>query len=609
MSLKPMPTNPDKNKIRLFFVIISLLTIVAFSPVFNAGFVNWDDNLYVTENQQLQQDGSLKALLTEPVAGNYHPVTMLSLAVDYKLSGGKASWFHSVNLFLHLINIFLVFFFIYFLTDKKLWIAIVTASLFALHPLHVESVAWISERKDVLYSVFFLGGLILYLKYLKNKDWKLFSLIILFSILSMLSKPAAVVFPLVLVAVDFYLGRLKQKQAWIEKIPFFVISIIMGIVTLLVQKDAGAYSDTAIFSFPQRFMFANYGLMMYLVKTILPINLCAFYPFPAVNEGLPFQYYISLLVTAALIVLFVFSLKKGYKFIAFAIVFYVINLLLVLQLLPIGSAVIADRYSYIPLIATFFIIGFFVQKAIDKKNGKVPNAISIPAILILVVLAFVSRSQAATWKDGASLWDKAISACPSGKAFSNRGIIYKSEGKTQEAFDMFSKAIDLDKNNTDAFINRANILFGRKQYSQAIDDYSQCLIAEPDNDKAYANRGAAYLALGKYSEAMIDLTKTIELNSSTQNGYKNRGMLNVMTGNYKQAIADYIKHLEIVPDTNGEIYYKIGYCFQQINDDKRAVDALSRAIKISPNPEFFHLRAVSLTKLGDVENAQKDFAK
>ncbi|MBP7507034.1 MAG: tetratricopeptide repeat protein [Prolixibacteraceae bacterium] len=568
----------ESSRLKLFILIISVLTLIAFSPVFNAGFVNWDDDVYVVENTDVIQ-GNITNLITKPVAGNFHPLTMISLAADYKISGGKASFMHIVNLFLHLCNIVLVFFFIYNLTGKKFWIAAVTSSLFAIHPLHVESVAWISERKDLLYSLFFLGGLLLYLEYIKKKDIKLLIVVALLSLLAMLSKPAAVVFPLVLIAVDYFSDRINNKKVWLEKIPFLLIAIIMGVVTLIVQKDSGAYSDELLFPFSSRILFASYGLMMYVLKTLLPINLCAFYPFPNINEALPAPYFISLAFTVFLIAVFIIALKKNFKSLAFAVFFYVVNLILVLQLLPVGSAVIADRYSYIPLIAPFFIIGFFVQKVIDKKNGKIPNFISIPAVAVFIVLAFVSRSQAATWKDGASLWNKAISSCPSGKAFSNRGLLYKAEGKTEEAFDMFSKAIEIDKYNSDALVNRANIFFSRKNYTSAIADYSVCIEKEKDNDKAFANRGAAYISIGEYDKALSDLNTSIQLNPATQNGYKNRALLYVMTGNFKYAIADYIKHLEIVPDNTGDIYYKIGYCFLQINDNKRAADAFSRAIQ------------------------------
>lgn len=598
----------NRSSLIIILVIGIVLTLFAFSPVFNAGFVNWDDDIYVVNNPTIQSLGNMGKILSEPVGGNFHPLTMLSLAIDYSLSGGNPKWFHFVNLFLHLVNFVLVFFFIYMLSGKKMWVAAITALLFALHPLHIESVAWISERKDLLYSAFFLGGLILYLRYLKEKQITTLVGVCFFFLLSLLSKPAAVIFPLVLLSIDYYYNRLKEKKTYLEKIPFLLLSLIFGVITLSVQKGAGAYSDVALFPFTSRFFFANYGLMFYFFKTILPLNLCAFYPFPAVNQSLPVVYYLSVLFVLALLLLFVFSIKKN-KEVAFAVLFYVINLVLVLQLLSVGSAVVADRYSYMPLLAPFFLIGIVVQKQIDKNNGKIPVAIGAVLLVILLLMIVVSRNQASTWENGETLWEQAIKASPSGKAYSNRGQLYRLEGKADEAFKMYSKALEIDSHDSDALINRANIFFNRKQFSQAINDYSNCLIAEPQNDKAYANRGAAYLATGKMEQALADFNRTIELNPSTLNGYKNRAMLYLMTNQYSLAIKDYTSHLELVTDNNGEIWYKMGYCFQQTGNHQKAVEALGKAIGIMPKGGFYELRARSYYQMGNVAEARNDVQK
>jgi hypothetical protein len=168
MKSKPSPAKSyaktvKKDNLFLYIAICIILALIAFSPVFKADFVNWDDDYYVIKNHTIQSANNLVKIIKEPVQGNFHPVTMLSLAVDYWIFGGKPQWFHAMNVFLHLINIVLVFFLFYLFSGQKIWIATVTALLFAIHPLHVESVAWISERKDLLYSGFFLGGLILYL--------------------------------------------------------------------------------------------------------------------------------------------------------------------------------------------------------------------------------------------------------------------------------------------------------------------------------------------------------------------------------------------------------------------------------------------------------------
>jgi tetratricopeptide (TPR) repeat protein/uncharacterized membrane protein (UPF0136 family) len=597
----------DRKEVSLFFLLFLVLTVITFSPVFKAGFVNWDDDQYVVGNENIKSLEHIGKYMMEPVAGYFHPFTLLTMALDYSISGGSAHWFHIVNILIHLINIVLVFIFVQRLFEGKKWIPFITALLFAIHPLHVESVAWISERKDLLYCAFFIGGLILYLNYLKKSDVKLLIGVFFLFLMSLLSKPAAVVFPLALVAIDFYFNRLKQKRTYIEKIPFFALSIIFGFITLQITKIVGA-TDAVVFPLATRFFFGNYGIMMYLVKMIVPLNLCTFYPYPAANVGLPVIYYLSVFVTVGLLVLFIVSLKRR-KVIAFAILFYIINLILVLQFLPAGSAIIADRYSYIPLIAPFFIIGFFFQNRIDKNNGKIPVVLGSVFVVIVLSLVVISRNQASTWKDGGTLWDQAIKACPSSQAFSNRGFIYKEEGKTQEAFDMYSKAISLDKFETDALINRANIYFNQKRYAQAIGDYSQCIVVDPRNDKAYANRGGAYLAIGKIDSALVDLNRTIELNPKTLNGYRNRGMLFIMSGKYQNAIKDYSKHMEIVPDASGETWSRIGYCYQQLGNHTKALVALNHAITISGKGNFYYLRAISLKELGETDKARSDAKK
>jgi protein O-mannosyl-transferase len=594
-----------KENIFWFLAIILILTLLTYFPVSKAGFVNWDDDLYVAKNQTIQSFDNFEKILSEPVAGNFHPLTMLSLAMDYQISNGNAHWFHIVNIFIHLINIVLVFFFIYQFSGQRIWLSAVTALLFAIHPLHVESVAWISERKDLLYSAFFMGGLIVYLKYLKKNSYATLALAFFLFLLSLFSKPAAVIFPLVLLAVDFYFNRLKEVKTYIEKIPFLLLSLIFGYITIHVQKNVGAYSDVVLFPLISRFFFGCYGIMMYLVKMVVPLNLCAFYPYPAVNVNLPVIFYLSVLFTIGLFVLFIVSLRR-FREIAFAILFYILNLILVLQFFPVGSAVIADRYVYLPLIGPFFIAGWFVQKLIDKNKGKISLWVGTIAGIIILSLVIISRNQAATWKDGAALWEQAIKTCPSGKAFANRGLMYKDEGKTQEAFEMYSKAIGLDKFESDALINRANILFGQKQYMLAIRDYNQSIKVEPLNDKAFANRGAAFLAIGRIDSALVDLNRTIELNPMTQNGYKNRGMLYLMNNQYQNAIRDYSKHMSIVPDTNGEIWNKIGYCCQQIGNHAKAVDAFNRAIQLSQKGNFYYLRAISLKELGEIQQARVD---
>ncbi|MBN1413908.1 MAG: tetratricopeptide repeat protein [Bacteroidales bacterium] len=607
-AVKPVPEKVTNENLILYLAIIIVLAIITFSPVFNAGFVNWDDDHYVIRNQTIQSAANIGKIIREPVLGNFHPLTMLSLAVDYWISGGKPGWFHIVNLLLHLVNITLVFFFIYKLSGQKKWIAAITALLFAIHPLHVESVAWISERKDLLYSMFFLGGLILYLDYLKKNSRATLAGVFFLFLLSLLSKPAAVVFPLVLLAIDFYFDRLKQGRTYIEKIPFFALSILFGIITLQVQKESGAYSDAALFPLASRVLFGNYGIMMYLIKTFFPFRLCAFYPFPAVNVTLPVVYYLSVLFTAALIVLFVITVKRR-KEIAFALLFYAINLLLVLQFFPVGSAVIADRYSYIPLLGPFFLIGYYIQQYVDIKKGKISFIAGSLMIVVVLSLVIISRKQASTWKDGGTLWDQAIKVAPSSKAYANRGLIFKQEGNIKNALEMFSQAIAMDALETDALINRANIYFSQQKYISAIDDYTRCIAVEPENRLAFENRAAAYLETGMADSALHDLNRAVEIDPASVNAYKLRGTLFLRTNRYPQSIEDYMKCISLDAERKDEYWYWIGYSYDKMGYLPEAVDAYSKAIALSGRGKYYYARAGSYYRSGDISKARTDMKK
>jgi len=279
------PIQATKNSYWMLGLIL-ILTVIAFSPVFEADFVSWDDPDYVTNNRSVQTL-SIKEIITKPVQGNYHPLTMLSLAFIFAFSGKVANSYHLVILLIHLLNLILVFYFVYHLSGRKQWMAFVTALLFAIHPLHVESVAWVAERKDVLYSFFFLAGLIMYLRYIEKPTLsRLFAALLLF-IASLLSKPAAVIFPLVLLALDFYFGRLREIRTYLEKIPFLLFSMLIGLLTIHGQTLQGAVSNTVIFPFHFKVFFGFYGIMVYLVKAIVPLSMCTFYSFPANNSDLP----------------------------------------------------------------------------------------------------------------------------------------------------------------------------------------------------------------------------------------------------------------------------------------------------------------------------------
>ena len=582
--------------------------LIAYYPVFNAGFVNWDDEDYVVKNPDITSFANLGEIVTRPVQGNHHPLTMLTLAANYAISGQNAGSYHVVNLLLHLLNILLVFFLVKRLTGDKPWLAFVVAIFFAVHPLHVESVAWVSERKDVLYSFFFLAGLLVYLRYLETgKPVHYISVLGLF-VLSLLSKSAAVVFPVVLLAVDFLYGRLRSPKTWIEKIPLLILSLAMGLLTLHAQKLQGAVLQADQFPPYFRIFFGFYGMMMYLVKAIWPLHLGAFYPFPPVNEPLPTVYYVSVLAGMGLFAAFILTYRKN-KTIAFAILFYLINLALVLQFMPVGSAVIADRYAYLPLIGVFLVPGFYFQKWVDKNKGKVPlTGIAVLAVLT-VILTVLTVRQSATWKDSASLWDQVIRVAPGSQAYTMRGLIFKEENDNERALEMFDKAIRMNRIEKLGLVNRGIIYSGRKQFDKSIADYSACLAMDSNFLLALENRGADYVSLGKYDLALTDLNKVIRLNPKSEYAYKNRGILYQSTDRNAQAIEDFYMHIEINPSGSADILNAIAVSYIRLKDYQRALDVLSQAIKAEEKGMFYMNRAIAYRRLERKQEALTDALK
>jgi tetratricopeptide (TPR) repeat protein len=589
-------------------LVCIILAIIVYSPVFHAGFVNWDDDDYVVKNHSITSFENLKEILTNPVQGNYHPLTMLTLAVNYAISGAQPGSYHIVNLLIHLLNILLVFLFVMKLTGNKPWLSFIVALLFAIHPLHVESVAWISERKDVLYSFFFLAGSILYLRYLKTGKIGDYLYVFILFILSLLSKPAAIIFPVILLAIDYYNGRLKAAKTYFEKVPFFLLSLVLGFLTLHSQKLQGGVGAAALFPFHFRFFFGFYGLMMYIVKVIWPINLCTFYPFPPVNHPLPMEYYIYPLIGAVLFVVLFFFYRKS-KLMIFALFFFLINLILVLQFIPVGSAIISDRYTYLPLTGIFLIPGYYYQKWVDDHKGKLPTMGLFLLVVVSIIMSVLTFRQSGTWKDDAALWDNAIRVAPSSKAYLHCGMVYTRENRSDKALEMFNNAIQLNNLEKDALINRGNIYFDRKQYELAIADYNACLAIDSTTQLAIENRGSAYAATGKSELAIADMDRAIKMDPNTEKGYANRAFLYQAMNRDNEAISDFYKHMAVNHKESADILNSIAISYNKLKEFDKVLDVLSQAIALEPRELFYLNRAIAYKELGRMAEARADGIK
>jgi tetratricopeptide (TPR) repeat protein len=608
--------------------LILILTFIIYIPALNAGFVNWDDPDYVGENNFLIRDLSLlPELIKTPVQGNYHPITMISLAINFAISGDDAWSYHLFNIVFHLSNCFLVYRLALLLSKNNALIAFVTSLLFGIHPLHVESVAWVSERKDVLYALFFIAGHISFTRYIDTGSKKQYWLTLVFVILSLLSKPAAVIFPVSLLCIDVLRTRQFSLKLLTEKIPFLIPAIILGLLTVGAQKEVGATGEE-YFGVAKNILFGFYGLMMYFVKMIIPYKLSAFYPFPALNEPLPVEYYIGPIFSILLLVVSYITWKK-YRFVAFGIGFYIINLILVLQVFSVGSAVIAERYTYVPYIGLFFIAGHLLSRF---AKGNLARAYSIiaPIALIFCVLSFL---QARTWKSGETLWDNVIKNQPCSRAYSARATLFRRDAnklkdeatqlmdqkripdanqKNEEAnrnyrkaIDYYTQAVKLNAIDQESYNNRANIYMDMNKFDSALIDYRESLRIKPDYYVAMDNIGAMYARKGIYDSALYYFTKSIEVKPDYKPVYNNRAIVYLNTNRFQEAIKDWQAYLRFEPD-NPDILNSIGECYRKLSQNQDALKYINMAIAIERNAFFFLNRSYTYKNLNNIEAARND---
>jgi Tfp pilus assembly protein PilF len=530
--------------------IIILISFIIYLPVFHNGLLTWDDDAYIKDNP-LIYSFNLKEIFSQNVMGNYHPFTILILALEYHLFGLSATGYHAVNLLLHLLNVILVFYTVFLLSDK-FGVALVASLLFGIHPIHVESVAWAAELKDLLYTFFFLASYIFYLKYLKDLHKKNYAFSLLLFLVSLLSKAMAASLPVVLILTDYFKGRKINGKTILEKVPFFVLAIVFGIVAVLAQKSEGT---TEVIAFPiaQRILFASYGFISYLYKLILPLNLSAYYPYPVKSgENIPLQYYAYLILLIGLIVSVLYSLRFTKKII-FGIGFFALTVFLVLQLFPVGSAITADRYSYVPSIGIFYLAGEGFNFLWNKK--KKSWAIFLITGAVTVLFSVKTFERCSVWKNDLALWNDVISQYQnSALTYNNRGYYFMNEGRDKEAINDFNKAIELDPGFADTYNLRGMVFMNEQKNSEAINDFNKAIELHPDNAHAYVNRGWLFMNEGKNKEAIDDFNKAIELDPRYAGAYNNRGIYFINQQRNDDAMTDFNKAIELDPGY-AEAYY------------------------------------------------------
>lgn len=568
---------PDQRNFWFVVTGIIMITFIAYLPVLKNGFV-WDDQLYIMSNTLLNPIDLLK-IFTQNVGGNYHPLTILTLAIELHFFGINETGYHAINLLLHLLNVILVFYTVFLLCDK-VGIALIASLLFGIHPLHVESVAWISELKDLLYTFFFLMSYTFYLKYLNIGQRKYYVFALLLFAVSLLSKAMAASLPVLLVLTDYYKGSKINIRTLLEKVPFFLLALIFGIIAIYAQKQSNSILDLSVFTFPQRIVFACYGFITYLYKLLLPIQLSAYYPYPVKSGGtVPVLFYAYVILFLGLTTYVIYSVRNTKK-IFFGLGFFTVTVFLVLQLLPVGNTIMADRYSYIPSIGIFYLAGEAVNFAWDKK-------LKLVSILLLCVFtvffSLQTYARCSIWKNGMTLWTDVIDQDQTiASAYYNRGNFIMNHGGFNEALNDFNKAIELAPNHFDAFNNRGNLFMNHNLYDSALKDFNKAIKLKPDLSTAYYNRGIIFMQEKKFDQAIKDFSKAIELKPNDFETYFKRGYVFTTIGRNEEALNYYNKAIKINPD-KVQAYINRGYLYMTLKENDAALKDFSKAIRLVPD--------------------------
>ena len=596
-------------KTPLIIATLLALTWAVLHPVLGHDFlVSWDDDVYVLYNDLLPAF-DLAGIFTADTGANYHPLTLLSLAIDYQIWELEPFGYHLTNLLLHSLNVVLVFFLVRTLLstmsdslrgdsvdpsrrrgslpgDRATTVAIggLTAAWFAIHPMHVESVAWVSERKDVLYAAFLFGGLLTYLRYREKQKLTWYLATVLLFVASLLSKPNAVVFPALLLLIDYLRGDFSWKKSMGRSALFWLIGIAFSVLTIYVQANYNALAKVADFSWGERFLFACHNLVVYTWKAIWPTPQLGFYPYPFEGFPLPLIFKLAPIGTALLIGSALWAHRFG-RWIPFGFGFFAVVLAPVIQFIPAGSALIADRYTYVPYVGLFLLGALGINYLIQSKKFRFLGY-GLAALLTLV-WSVTAYQRTAVWENDNTFWTDVIEKDPlANNAYHNRGIYHYRQGDLVAAVEDFNEAITLRPDYTEALINRGLALYDAGQVAEAIEDYSLGIRIGPPRADYHNLRGAAFYAINNIPAALADYNAGLVLDPSITALYVNRAAALATAGRYPEALADLDVVLDRVPD-DAAAWYNRGVIFFQLKDYRQALENMERAYVLQPdNAEY-----------------------
>ncbi len=585
---------------------------VAFAPALDNDFVSWDDPTYVLENPMVLHPNDARSAdpwLT-PVSLNYHPLTMMTLIWNSRSADRprpsdppSARGFISMNIWLHALNTLLVLLFIRGLTRGNLAVAAFCAAVFALHPMHVESVAWVSERKDVLYVFFFLAGLLTWQKWRAGGSTMWYAVTFLLFLASCLSKAMAVVFPIVLLLMDVWDRRpLKMMRPWLEKIPLLLVSLFFGLMALSVQKGGDfhdllhvdralgttvAVAEKLPYSALDQLRYGAYGYLMYLVRFVFPADLSTFHPYPE-GEARGVLFWSGPFLLLAVIGVAVWSLRKG-RAVFFGVGFFSVCVALVLQFLPVGRAVMAERYTYLAYVGLAFLGACGIDHLLreNPSRGRIWSGIIAAVVLFFMPL---TRAQVDVWQNTRTLFRQTIALYPKDPdAYANLGSWYGKRSAQEHVPALLDSAgmallegVHAGAASGPLFEAVATYHGSQNRTDSALVWFDRAVAKGPVTGQLMHNR-----AMARYTSdpkgCLADLDQAIRIgHGRVGESYALRARARYRDGQYAEALEDITVAIDRFGNRRADVYLLRGFCHFKLGHKEQAAADAREVLKLDP---------------------------
>ena len=607
----PAPgTAPPRFPVWLLAVLLAMVTMALYWPATRQEFVIYDDDLYVTANLHVQRGltwENLKWAFVTPVCANWHPLTILSHMLDCQMYGLKPWGHHLTSVLLHALNTVLVFLLLRGLTGA-VWRSAVVAALFAVHPLHVESVAWVAERKDVLSTLFGLLSLLFYVRYVQsNRAIGHYLLTLFFLALGLMSKAMLVTWPFGMLLLDYWpLARLKADGFWRlvwEKIPFFALVAVASVVTMVVQQQGGILAATENLPLGARGGNALISYCRYLGKMFWPTDLAVFYPHPGywpVGE--------VLLAGGLLVGLSVFFWwQRRYPFLLMGWLWFIGTLVPVIQLVQTGAHAMADRYTYIPSLGLLILVVWGAYELTRSWRYQV-MALSVVGSAAIVLCITLTRQQIGYWQDSETVFRHALAVTKNNwLAHNNLGYVLDKKGQLNEAIHRYQEAIRLKPDYAEAHYNLGTALGRKGQIDEAISQLQEAIRLKPNYAEAHYNLGTALGRKGQIDEAISQLQEAIRLKPDLAAAHNNLGTALDGKGQIDEAISQFQEAIRLEPD-NAIIHNNLGDALDRKGQIAEAISQFQEAIRLKPDYVDAHYNlGVALTAKGRFDKAIENY--